>query len=836
MIEKLFSKDIIESIRSEISASLGNEVFFVGDFDSSGLCSEIEVLARGNEFSVPAIIDSARSGQIVLHNHPSGNLTPSEQDIYLASIFGNNGVSFAIVDNEVSGVYVVVEPFREKKNLKIDLNEAKGYLIPGGPISDLLENNYEFREEQILVLNRVLSSFNNNSIELIEAGTGTGKTFSYLIPSILWALKNNEKVVVSTNTINLQEQLIHKDIPLMAKVIPEKFRYSLVKGMKNYVCLLRAETLADNQMDIFEDGHITEINDLINWSRTTDQGSLSDLNFTPNEDVWDKISAESDSCIRTKCPYYSRCFFFKDRREIAASQLVVVNHHMFFSDLAIKIATQDNQFGILPSYRRVIFDEAHNIVDVATSHFSSRLSKYGLMRAIRRLKSKNKKGEVKGLIYYCTSVSAKLSRKQKHEDVNLLKILSKTEEVFSPRVDQVEILVDETFDMLGEFATFANDSANQRVNNFNIRITKYLINTQQWAIAKLKFNDLKKYIRGLIDEIKKLVSLFEKDEDEDFVLKILVEFRSIVYKLEYYAEVVDEFFSENDDLKVRWIEIKERNKNLSYSIGISPIDVSDYLQENMYKNLDSAVITSATLAIDKNFEFSKEQMGLQKLDEVNEVLVESPFNFKEQVTLCIPIDVPEHEDKNYAQKMSLYLKELFLLTNGNALILFTSYKMLNTVYSAIKQELLDGINLLVQGMEPRNQLIDRFKRTKNSVLFATDSFWEGIDVPGDSLRLLVIMKLPFKVPTDPIFAAKSEYLKSQNINPFLEYSVPLAVIKFKQGFGRLIRSKKEKGVAVVLDKRVVTKHYGKYFINSLPDCNVIHGKFRGLLGKIEEFL
>jgi len=311
--------------------------------------------------------------------------------------------------------------------------------------------------------------------------------------------------------------------------------------------------------------------------------------------------------------------------------------------------------------------------------------------------------------------------------------------------------------------------------------------------------------------------LIEKDENEDFVLKILVEFRSIVYKLEYYAEVVDEFFSKNDDLKVKWIEIKERNKNLSYSIGISPIDISDYLQENMYKNLDSAVITSATLAIDKSFDFNKEQMGLQKLDEVNEILVESPFNFKEQVTLCIPTDVPRHEDKNYAQNMSLYLKELLLLTNGNALILFTSYQMLNTIYSTIKKELLDGINLLVQGMEPRNQLIDRFKRTQNSVLFATDSFWEGIDVPGDSLRLLVIMKLPFKVPTDPIFVAKSEYLESQNVNSFLEYSVPLAVIKFKQGFGRLIRSKKEKGVAVVLDKRVATKHYGRYFINSLPD-------------------
>lgn len=251
MVGRFLSKDAAQVIRAEISASSGNEVFFVGNLDSNKLLADIKVLARGNKFSVPAIIDSAKSGQVVLHNHPSGDLTPSEQDIFLASVFGNNGVGFFIVDNGLKDVYVVVEPFKKKEHIKLDITEVRNYLAPQGVVSELLEN-YEFREEQVIALERVLSSFNNNTVELIEAGTGTGKTFSYLIPSILWAIRNNERTVVSTNTINLQEQLIGKDIPIMDKAISEEFKYSLVKGMRNYVCLLRVETLTDGQMDILE--------------------------------------------------------------------------------------------------------------------------------------------------------------------------------------------------------------------------------------------------------------------------------------------------------------------------------------------------------------------------------------------------------------------------------------------------------------------------------------------------------------------------------------------------------------------------------------------------------
>ena len=540
MIEKLFSKDVSEIVKSEISSSSGNELFFVGNCNNEGQLETVKVLARGNKFSVPAIIDSAKSGQVVFHNHPSGNLTPSEQDIHLASVFGNNGVGFFIIDNYLSDIYVVVEPFKKKEYLKLDIEEAGNYLSPGGRVSEILKENYEFREEQIQTLNEISSSFNKNTVELIEAGTGTGKTFSYLIPSILWAIKNNERVVVSTNTINLQEQLIGKDLPVLSDAIPEDFKYSLVKGMRNYLCLLRAETVSEGQTDLFENEELDEIKDLVEWSKVTEEGSLSDLNFTPSNEVWDKISAENDSCIRAKCPYYSECFFFKHRREIAASQLLIVNHHLFFSDLAIKVATEDNQSGILPPYRRAVFDEAHNIVDTATSHFSSSISKYGLLRTVKRLKNRGKKGELKGLVFYCASTAMKLSDKLK--DGNLIDTLYKAEEVISPRVDHIESVMNESFDLLGELVTIKNDPEDKAVKGFNIRITREILEKEQWKSAKSKFSYLIVAIKDLISQIKALIEVIEQNENEPGILKLLVEFRSVVNKLNYYSEVAEAFF------------------------------------------------------------------------------------------------------------------------------------------------------------------------------------------------------------------------------------------------------------------------------------------------------
>jgi ATP-dependent DNA helicase DinG len=295
----IFSKNARKEFVKVISEAEGNEVFFVGSFGEGEVIEKVRAIARGNNYSVPAVVDSAKSGEVVIHNHPSGNLTPSDQDIQLASVFGNRGVGFYIANNDASRVYAVVERIKEVEKKRLDTQSLRRVLMPKGKVAESLGANYEMREEQIAMLDAVSDAFNEGMVSIIEAGTGTGKTLSYLIPSVYWSLLNGERVVISTNTINLQEQLSQKDIPLVHGSLDEEFKHSLVKGMGNYLCLLRADTVREGLLEFAEDEEIKILSDIFDWSKVTKDGSLSDLNFTPPEPVWDKVSAESDSCLRS---------------------------------------------------------------------------------------------------------------------------------------------------------------------------------------------------------------------------------------------------------------------------------------------------------------------------------------------------------------------------------------------------------------------------------------------------------------------------------------------------------------------------------------------------------
>ncbi len=830
-----FNPEIIQKIQTEIHIASGNEVFFVGNLDENSILNDVKVLARGNEYSVPAIIDSASAGQVVLHNHPSGNLTPSEQDIHLASIFGNNGVGFLIINNHVSDLYTVVEPFQKKEYSALNVSKLEKLLMPNGPIAKILGDKFEHRKEQIKVLNETAKAFNEDSIALIEAGTGTGKTFSYLIPSILWAIENGERVVISTNTINLQEQLIGKDIPMLEESIKEVFTYSLVKGMRNYLCILRAEAVDDGQQELIEDDETEEIKNILEWAETTADGSLSDLSFSPKQNAWDKVSAESESCIRSKCPHYTDCFFFKKRREISAAQLLIVNHHLFFSDLAIKAATNDTESGILPGYNRVVFDEAHNIVDAATSHFSISVAKFGLTRTLRRLKSRGKKGEVKGLVNFAASTANKVSKSDKNSE--LINTLLKIEEVVSPRIDLIESSINESFELIYEIAAANTAEQKNGSPDFSFRVLEHIQKSEDWIKAEENFGKLRVMLLKIQGEIRFLLEILARNEEMPNITKLLVEFRSVFSKLEYYTEAISSFFKQNDNQNVKWVEIRVRKGNKFISLGISPIDVSAQLKQKLYDKTKTVVMTSATLAVEESFEFQKSQLGLTGDTRIREQRVLSPFNYKEQVLLGMPVNIPEHSSPDYINVVSGILEEVIKMSGGSALILFTSYTTLNSVTNAINDGLLDsGIEVLKQGTLPRDKLLEKFRSSTNAALLATDSFWEGVDIIGDALKLVVIMRLPFRVPTDPIIEARSDYLEKKEINSFLNYSVPMAVIRFKQGFGRLIRSKTDRGAVLVLDKRIKTKSYGKYFINSLPECSKVYGKYGDMLDKLREFI
>jgi len=829
-----FSESVKSTIQSTINEASGNEVFFVGSFSKRYLIEDVRVVARGNDYSVPAVIESAKPGDVVIHNHPSGTLTPSDQDIQIASVFGNQGVGFLIVNNSASQVYVVVEPFFEREIEPLDIELTKKALLPDGRVSEVMGDKYELRDEQIRMLESVTSSFNDNLISLIEAGTGTGKTLSYLIPAVNWALKNGERVVISTNTINLQEQLIDKDIPLLYSAFEDDFSYSLVKGMRNYLCLLRTETIQEGLFEMVDDDEVDSINSILDWAKVTDDGSLSDLNFTPPDSVWDKVSAESDSCIRARCPHYSRCFFYKSRREIASSQLLVVNHHLLFSDLAIKGASESSDAGILPPFKRVILDEAHHLNDTATSHFGMRATKFGIIRVLRRLKRKSKGGQGKGLIYYTASLATKLVKMYRKGIVNDL--LRKVEDLLSAKVDTVEQYVGDSFDALYTFCLPIVQEKDGGKEEINLRITEEITKREGWGKIDKKFSLLRIRLKELHEEIKAITDILIDYEVESDIAKLIVEFKGVENKLDYYSDVISTFLSTEEDGFVRWVEGRMGRGGILSGLGLSPLDISSTLKERLYSKCDTVVMTSATMAVNKSFGFLKSGLGLEDEQRVQELILPSPFNYEEQLLLTIPDDIPEPGNVGYSDAISDLITKAVKVSNGNALILFTSYTLLETVYKNIYGELEnDGILTLKQGAFPRGKLLDKFRIEDNSVLFATDSFWEGVDVPGDALKLVVITRLPFRVPTEPIIEARVEYMENQGLNSFMDYSVPVAVLKFKQGFGRLIRTKTDKGAVLVLDKRLISKFYGKFFLNSLPDCTRLVDSSQNIIRNLKHF-
>ena len=834
MEKEYFSRKAREKIEETIRESSGNEVFFVGSLDEEGIIEDVMAVARGNDYSVPAIIQSGKSGEVVIHNHPSGNLTPSNEDIQMASVFGNQGVGFYIVNNDATSVYVVVEPFAKQEIKKLEIDKIKGLLLPEGKIAGVMGSQYEERLEQLDMLEAVASSFNQDAISLIEAGTGTGKTLAYLLPAVYWSLFNGERVIISTNTINLQEQLIEKDIPLVRRGLEEEFKYALVKGMGNYLCLLRAETVTDGLLDLAEDNEVDTLRSILEWSKVTQDGSLSDLNFSPPQEVWDKVSAESESCMRVRCPHYSRCFFYKARRELASSQLLVVNHHLLFSDLSIKGASEASDSGILPPYRRIIFDEAHHISDAATSHFGMRTTKYGIIRMLRRLKRKGGGGEVKGLIYYTASLATKL--KKYYRKGIITSVLRRVDEVLSPQVDRAEEYIRDAFDELYYFAQRISEGKGGSVEEINLRVTDEVRNREGWEEIDKKFSILRIKLKELHEEIKSFVEVLIDYETETDMARIMMEFRGIANKLNFSADVIHSFLDSGDDGYVRWIEGRVGRGGVLSGLGLSPLDISSNLKERLYSRCNTVVMTSATMAVRKSFDFLKSELGLKDEERVEEFIIPSPFNYEDQALVAITKDLPEPTGSGYADRISPIIIKAVRASQGNALILFTSYYLLQRIYDKIRDDLGGlGIISLKQGSLPRTRLLDRFRTEDKSVLFATDSFWEGIDVPGEALRLVIITRLPFKVPTEPIIEARVEHMENQGINSFLEYIVPTAVLKFKQGFGRLIRTRTDRGAVLILDSRIVSKSYGRYFLDSLPECHKVARRTEEVIEKLEGF-
>ena len=511
-----------------------------------------------------------------------------------------------------------------------------------------------------------------------------------------------------------------------------------------------------------------------------------------------------------------------------------MNHHLLFSDLSIKGASEKSDAGILPPFKRIIFDEAHHIVDAATSHFGMRATKFGIIRILRRMKRRGKGGESKGLIYYTASLATKLVKVVRKGIVN--DVLRRVEQNLSPRIDAAEEYVADAFDALYHFSLALMQEKEPESQEVSIRITETAFSRDGWEQIDRKFSVLRIRLKELYEEIKSFTDFLLDYESENDFARLIVEFRGVANKLDYYSDVIATFLSTEDDGYVRWVEGRMGRGAVVSGLGLSPLDISQPLKERLYSRCDTVVMTSATMAVRKDFEFLKSGLGLMDETRVSEIILPSPFDYGEQLLLSIPTDMPEPGTKEYSRTITPLILDAVKASRGNALILFTSYYLLDNVYRQIYEELASsGMLALKQGALPRGRLLDKFRVEDGSVLFATDSFWEGVDVPGNALRLVVITRLPFRVPTEPIIEARVEHMESMGVNSFTDYSVPVAVLKFKQGFGRLIRTRSDRGVVLVLDRRIISKFYGRYFLDSLPECGQLVAGSEEVISGLERF-
>jgi ATP-dependent DNA helicase DinG len=635
---------------------------------------------------------------------------------------------------------------------------------PSGALSH--QPRFEYRPQQQQMARGIAEALENTNHWVVEAGTGVGKSLAYLVPSALFALNNNRKAVISTHTINLQEQLLQKDIPAVQKLLKRPFEAALLKGRQNYLCPNRLDRALQIQAELFDDSQQQELFRLKAWSQKTAEGTLSDLDVEPETSVWLQVCSEPHICTPRSCGTNDRCFYQRARKKLLTADLIVLNHTLLFLAMQATGDQEGRPPGYLFPHDFLIIDEAHTLEAVAARQIGLGISQYGLRQALYRLY--NPKTQ-KGLFQF----------------LRLPDAIRETSETLS--------VADHFFSSLDQAADF------RKGREFRVRHPEIVPDTVSMALARVQ---------------AAVVSAVKESNDE----RLKAELQDLGRRIRDARIGISEFLRQVPENHVYWVE--QSGKSRQYlSLHAVPVDIAPILNRLLFPEGMTCVMTSATLAVGSDdLDYFRNRVGAF---DVPAKQIGSPFDFEKQMGLYLVSKMPDPRDAGYEAALEKWIWHFLEQTKGRAFVLFTNYKTMTSLAGRMAAELERRFTFLVQGQGlPRTRMLARFKAAKDGVLFGTDSFWAGVDVPGDALSNVIITRLPFAVPDHPLIEAKLEFIAQSGGDPFTEYSLPEAILKLRQGVGRLIRSSRDRGIVVILDNRIMNKHYGRAFLEALPKCPV----------------